>query len=1701
MKIAETEFLGSEALKNWLGSLVNMEDSEFFFTISQIQQWDFEDLKDLAPISPLLNRVDSLLVSSISIKSYSNLSVLLDFSCLLLSSSLSKSLYNSLDELSQILDLDNWDLIFKALCLIKILTSGKATKITKDQKLTTLMHKLFVIGLGSHLNNPRPISLQDLASDIHLEAIPFQFKHEFSSDPVPESLLYVLLNRTRTNSSLINNSSRIPIVSCQLQALSLFLRLSPEPALLQEFCKTLPEIWLLPSLADFIRMPTSVEIQFSVLDLVSNILFLLESTRHDAFHSQLASLSEELFSTWNNIILSLLRDLAMPQASTLPSFSSPEMISSVLDLVSVISDCKHRSDTLNLPAITCSLLCIIKNSTEGLLCYSPIILNRAAKILCDIIPNAMEMFKEAEGMQSTIKMAVLEIKSYSNDVDLYEDKTGLKINLAARVNLIRSLLRIIKIALSKWDQFPSSSNTEIQIIMDTGLIDAISYMFAKRKYEIYEEALVIITQMINELPALVGDLLNNGAITNLLESLEENIPNSSRFVDILARFLCITAFNMDGARVIEGYNTVSKLLVVLGNTDPTLFSSNTAANISESLQELVNSVPNVIEKIIEGSLQLVNSLKFSDISVPSIFFQKVSNIGRLFGSIFAISPEIINGFMGRGGLNSLLDIFKMRVMLKSEVNEFYALTSCFKSLPSNIVAQVFNKVIQTIGLHVKNIQAITGPWNVIKDFSLLTENLIKELMFLLVEGDCYLEIIRILLQNWTGITGAYKEFIDVLMNVSILQRVLIAEQARLMCKNKVQDKETDKFDVPGDNGIIETTEGKSFEENLYFACQFTIRKVFRSAMRIPNHRGRLSINEEAGMAISKAVGNILTQNVRALVFEACSYENTYTLAMQLSDIMNILLYEQGTTPALVLQFVLQGGTEAFADFLLQLKKHSYQVCNSMNLSYHIVNSLQILWTLSGKFLESLVLGKYINSNFGLSVVRNLGYNNTKEVLVKIQLIVLECLKKINYLESGGLSTNFAKSVLEVLKYVCNLAKDTAAVDPKTVKLLVDMGFNAQVARVALTETRSTDVEMAMEWIFAHPEVLNSPPEAEPISNVSVESLHLIVINAIPAIPSLSSIIGDILIKVSLTNENINEEISLSLLTLTGKLASELLKDSNLMEVMMDMVQLNLPNIPGSFEQLGACLHIIQMLCIKNSGILEIIRDNYFSTHITNFLNNANIEQLKANWISYAFSLLDILVKSGEPGSDEMVMTVINVLRSHNSSQALVLREQDMGSLLNLLVTLTFTPSLGKFFLTEGGLQALLQCKKPLQSPTSKPLTLPWLELLKQLCEDPYILQTSYELSFLQTLNKKTTLDNFLKAFKTQAIRNKEIFLIAFTNSCQVIQKSEEILIEKKRTHSPIVAEKWETMQILAKSIGDLFNLEQKSHEILFMNSEKLISILSDIFTSYPLLIYEVLPLQLDVYDPVSGQNSKKSFIKSLVKNIFPLRYTVKVSEGKISLIDPASGALVPSSVYQNWIKTGVKLIRAMTFKQAHKQAEPSSLDIYNELMINNNKPIMKARKRFLREIKECMSEQLKTNWFNNSVSLCQIRTSTTLLMNLLREPPKTPFVSSSCVELAKALTTEPTSVLLLLTEATKGVDPVLRRAGSVYNLVLALFELLVKYHLNFILKMQKSQEAVDGAWQIYPENDFVEDSNSEAAEVQNEESSPSSENAPIDEDL
>ena len=87
-----------------------------------------------------------------------------------------------------------------------------------------------------------------------------------------------------------------------------------------------------------------------------------------------------------------------------------------------------------------------------------------------------------------------------------------------------------------------------------------------------------------------------------------------------------------------------------------------------------------------------------------------------------------------------------------------------------------------------------------------------------------------------------------------------------------------------------------------------------------------------------------------------------------------------------------------------------------------------------------------------------------------------------------------------------------------------------------------------------------------------------------------------------------------------------------------------------------------------------------------------------------------------------MIVLVNIIQLNNTSAEILLKEAEMLTLLNLLVTITFTQSLAQIFIEQGGLKHLLVAKSNKPDTQNKGILTAWGNLLKQLCEDPGIFQ-------------------------------------------------------------------------------------------------------------------------------------------------------------------------------------------------------------------------------------------------------------------------------------------------------------------------------------------------------------------------------------------
>lgn len=65
----------------------------------------------------------------------------------------------------------------------------------------------------------------------------------------------------------------------------------------------------------------------------------------------------------------------------------------------------------------------------------------------------------------------------------------------------------------------------------------------------------------------------------------------------------------------------------------------------------------------------------------------------------------------------------------------------------------------------------------------------------------------------------------------------------------------------------------------------------------------------------------------------------------------------------------------------------------------------------------------------------------------------------------------------------------------------------------------------------------------------------------------------------------------------------------------------------------------------------------------------------------------------------------------------------------------------------------------------------------------------------------------------------------------------------------------------------------------------------------------------------------------------------------------------------------MRLIKSLCFKQHYRQFKQQALDIFNNNVIDNNIPVLKARKRIFNEMKDILSKLKLKHWFSNEKAI------------------------------------------------------------------------------------------------------------------------------------
>lgn len=502
----------------------------------------------------------------------------------------------------------------------------------------------------------------------------------------------------------------------------------------------------------------------------------------------------------------------------------------------------------------------------------------------------------------------------------------------------------------------------------------------------------------------------------------------------------------------------------------------------------------------------------------------------------------------------------------------------------------------------------------------------------------------------------------------------------------------------------------------------------------------------------------------------------------------------------------------------------------------------------GKLMDHLVTSSFILSPFTKHLLTqpitsgNVPFPRDAETFVKVlQSMVLKAVLPVwSHPQFIDCSHDFITTVISIIRHVysgvevknvnSNSSARIAAPPPNetAISTIVEMGFSRPRAEEALRQVGSNSVELAMEWLFSHPEETQEDDELaralamslgnsesenkEAGANDNVKQLEEEMVQ-LPPIEELLSTCAKLL--------QMKEPLAFPVRDLLAMMCSQ--NDgqyrSNIMTFIVDRVkECSLVADGGNVPMLSALFHVLALIfqddavareVASNGGLVRVASDLLSKWESSSGLVDRENCQVP-KWVTTAFLAIDRLLQvdqklnseiaeqlkkdsiSGQQGSISIDEDKQNRLQSASglSLKHIDLKDQKrlieiacsciksqlpsetMHAVLQLCSTLTRTHSVAVSFLDAGGLSLLLTL------PTSS--LFPGFDnvaatIIRHVLEDPQTLQQAMEFEIRHSLvaaanrhsNGRVSPRNFLSSLSSAISRDPVIFMRAAQSVCQI----------------------------------------------------------------------------------------------------------------------------------------------------------------------------------------------------------------------------------------------------------------------------------------------------------------------------------------------
>ncbi|KAL3023982.1 hypothetical protein AAZX31_04G094700 [Glycine max] len=498
----------------------------------------------------------------------------------------------------------------------------------------------------------------------------------------------------------------------------------------------------------------------------------------------------------------------------------------------------------------------------------------------------------------------------------------------------------------------------------------------------------------------------------------------------------------------------------------------------------------------------------------------------------------------------------------------------------------------------------------------------------------------------------------------------------------------------------------------------------------------------------------------------------------------------------------------------------------------------------GKFMDHLVTSSFILSSFTKPILAqplsgDTSYPRDAEIFVKVlQSMVLKAVLPVwMHPQFVDCSHGFISNVISIIRHVysgvevknVNGSSSARITGPPpnetTISTIVEMGFSRSRAEEALRHVGSNSVELAMEWLFSHPEDTQEDDELaralamslgnsesdtkDAAANDSVQLLEEEMVHLPPVDELLSTCtkllqkeplafpVRDLLMMICSQNDGQNR--------------------SNVLTFIVDRIkECGLISGNGNNTMLAALFHVLALIlnedavareAASKSGFIKIASDLLYQWDSS--LGNREKEQVP-KWVTAAFLALDRLLQVDQKLNSEIAellkkealnvqqtSVIIDEDKQHKLQSALGLstkyadiHEQKrlveiacscmknqlpsdtMHAILLLCSNLTKNHSVALTFFDAGGLSLLLSLPTGSLFPGFDNVA---AGIVRHVIEDPQTLQQAMESEIKHSLvaasnrhpNGRVNPQNFLLSLASVISRDPIIFMQAAQSACQV----------------------------------------------------------------------------------------------------------------------------------------------------------------------------------------------------------------------------------------------------------------------------------------------------------------------------------------------